>query len=44
MMLGSFIGVEAWLKCNPIFSNKSAAIKLPSCRVQDIDTISDWDQ
>ncbi len=36
--------MNAWLKGDPIFSNKSAALQLPHYRVQDIDTISDWKQ
>lgn len=34
--------INAWLNCNPIFSKKSAALRLPHYRVQDIDTINDW--
>jgi N-acylneuraminate cytidylyltransferase len=34
---------NAWLSKAPIFSNKSHFIELPRLRVQDIDTLDDWD-
>lgn len=33
---------EAWLEGKPIFSGKSVPVLLPRCRVQDIDTVEDW--
>lgn len=33
---------QAWLQGKPIFSPRSAALVLPSHRVQDIDTPEDW--
>ena len=33
---------EAFLKDIPLFSKQATAIKLPSYKVQDIDTIDDW--
>ena len=33
---------EAWLAEKPIFNSRSAAVKLPRYRVQDIDTPEDW--
>lgn len=35
---------QAWLEKRKIFSNNSAIIELPSYRVQDIDTIEDWER
>lgn len=32
----------AWLAQKPIFNSRSVAVKLPRHRVQDIDTIEDW--
>lgn len=32
----------AWLACKPLFADRSAAVKLPRYRVQDIDTADDW--
>lgn len=32
----------AWLESRPIFTPSAAAVILPSCRVQDIDTPEDW--
>lgn len=34
---------EAWQQGLPIFSSNSVGIKLPRHRVQDIDTLEDWD-
>ncbi|MCH1782997.1 pseudaminic acid cytidylyltransferase [Psychrobacter glaciei] len=34
---------EAWQQGLPIFSSNSIGIKLPRHRVQDIDTLEDWD-
>ncbi|ULJ63513.1 pseudaminic acid cytidylyltransferase [Wielerella bovis] len=33
----------AWLAQKPIFNSKSVGVKLPRYRVQDIDTIGDWE-
>ena len=35
---------EAWCGENPIFGEKSLPIKLPRHRVQDIDTLEDWNR
>lgn len=35
---------QAWLTLKPMFSEDAAPIKLPRCRVQDIDTQEDWDR
>jgi len=34
--------VDAWLSNRPIFSDKAVPVILPSYRVQDIDTMDDW--
>ncbi|MAC46820.1 MAG: pseudaminic acid cytidylyltransferase [Oceanospirillum sp.] len=34
--------VDAWLNNQPIFSDKAVPVILPSYRVQDIDTMDDW--
>lgn len=34
---------EAWLSCNSLFTTASAPIRLPRNRVQDIDTLEDWE-
>lgn len=36
--------IDAWLQERPIFSASSAALVLPSHRVQDIDTPEDWER
>ena len=33
---------NAWLEEKPIFSRDTVAVPLPRCRVQDIDTLEDW--
>lgn len=33
---------NAWLAGNPIFGPRSTAVQLPRYRVQDIDTVEDW--
>jgi N-acylneuraminate cytidylyltransferase len=33
---------KAWLDQTPIFGEKSTVLKLPNYRVQDIDTLDDW--
>lgn len=35
---------DAWLADLPIFDTDSVAVPLPRARVQDIDTLEDWDQ
>lgn len=35
---------DAWLAQKPIFNSHSVAVKLPRHRVQDIDTIEDWER
>lgn len=35
---------DAWLAHRPIFATRSAAVVLPRKRVQDIDTLEDWDR
>ena len=35
---------DAWLSGVPIFGPDAAPVYLPRCRVQDIDTLDDWDQ
>ena len=35
---------DAWIAGKVIFGHGSAAIRLPSFRVQDIDTIEDWER
>lgn len=35
---------EAWLSGRPLFSHNVAPVVLPRYRVQDIDTIEDWEQ
>ncbi|HXV28871.1 MAG TPA: pseudaminic acid cytidylyltransferase [Sinorhizobium sp.] len=35
---------EAWLEGRPLFSPRAAAVVLPRYRVQDIDTLEDWDR
>jgi N-acylneuraminate cytidylyltransferase len=34
---------EAWLKKRPIFSSGATPLVLPRYRVQDIDTMEDWE-
>lgn len=36
--------IDAWLQQRPVFSAASAALVLPSHRVQDIDTPEDWER
>ncbi|CAN1499501.1 NeuA CMP-N-acetylneuraminic acid synthetase [Burkholderiaceae bacterium] len=36
--------VDAWLDKYPIFSDRSTFLALPNWRVQDIDTMEDWNQ
>lgn len=35
---------EAWLDERPVFTNHSVAVRLPRKRVQDIDTLEDWER
>lgn len=35
---------EAWIAGRPIFAGASTAVRLPRKRVQDIDTIEDWER
>jgi N-acylneuraminate cytidylyltransferase len=35
---------EAWLEGRPLFGERSAMLELPRYRVQDIDTIEDWER
>ena len=35
---------QAWLRESSAFSNNSIAIRLPRYRVQDIDTLEDWER
>lgn len=35
---------EAWLDGRPIFGARSAALRIPRSRVQDIDTVEDWER
>ena len=35
---------EAWLAHRPILAARSAAVVLPRKRVQDIDTLEDWER
>ena len=35
---------QAWLTRKPIFGQGAAPVQLPRCRVQDIDTLKDWER
>jgi pseudaminic acid cytidylyltransferase len=35
---------KAWLEGNTLFSNRSIPHVLPRCRVQDVDTVEDWEK
>lgn len=34
--------MEAWLRCENIFKSRTVAVPVPRSRVQDIDTLEDW--
>lgn len=39
-----YIGpIESWLQYKPIFGSRSRPLKIPRSRVQDIDSIEDWE-
>jgi N-acylneuraminate cytidylyltransferase len=35
---------QAWLDCKPIFGPGAVPVILPKYRVQDIDTLEDWER